>query len=78
MCDRGAAALADQRRTLALSAQRDSELGLPPALPLPDGEEFPHSVNHIHIRTLEQVGSRTRKGCGVSVDAIGLGHWTVA
>ncbi|KAF0291306.1 hypothetical protein FJT64_010567 [Amphibalanus amphitrite] len=54
MCDRGAAALTEQRRTLALSAQRDSELGLPPALPLPDGEEFPHSVNHIHIRTAEQ------------------------
>ncbi|XP_037094871.1 uncharacterized protein LOC119114917 [Pollicipes pollicipes] len=52
--DRRTAAALAEHQALVQSVQRDTELGLPPALPLPDGEEFPQSANHIHIRTAEQ------------------------
>jgi len=50
---RSAAALA-QHQTQVASMQRDMLLELPPTLPLPDGEEFPHSANGLHIRTRDQ------------------------
>ena len=51
---RAAAGLAQHHLRLQ-SVARDTELDLPPSLPLPDGEEFPGTANRIHIRTAEQV-----------------------
>jgi len=57
-CSRAAAAVRAaalvEHRLRKQSVRRDTELALPPQLPLPDGEEFPHSANHIHIRTADQ------------------------
>ena len=51
---RAAAGLAEHHLRVQ-SVARDTELDLPPSLPLPDGEEFPGTANHIHIRTADQV-----------------------